>query len=443
MHRQFASDLIKDYFNVLSENNISFYLLRGYEELPEVNNSKDVDIQVFKNQIEDAELLLLKIAKELGYTLVWSNPLDYLKGFFFIRQTDVTSFIKIDLFFDSTWKGIRFLDNDLVQNNIRKYKCFNVLSKDLEAIYLLMYSILYAKFIKESYRESLFDAFNRSSEINLLLQNVLNKNLSNKICSYILSQKWDSLKKIRIQIIHRLLLKNIKNNIFSLIYGYIQSLNMKFIKRNFMGNVISFSGPDGSGKSSLMLEIIKPFIEVGICKQNEPEHFVHSKIPAIHKVLPGPTKIKNQDYTKPYSFKSSGFFVSWLRLIYYWLMFVVIEPILLKKTMKENNIVFYDRCYIDLIVDPNRARIGISSKIVSGLFRIKKKPTASVIIIANANIILERKDELNELKLKQLLKNYRTVSKLYNLILIENNDSIDTGYNKSMKALIQKLNKEN
>ena len=77
----FADDLVTIFFKKLNDNSIEYAVLRNYEGLPEKNTSKDIDILLNPIEIENTQNVLMECASNLGYLLIWSNPLDFLKGF--------------------------------------------------------------------------------------------------------------------------------------------------------------------------------------------------------------------------------------------------------------------------------------------------------------------------------------------------------------------------
>ena len=80
----FANDLVSSFFKSLNENLTDYAVLRNYEGLPEKNISKDIDILFNPSEIDNTQTILMECASNLGYLLIWSNPLDYLKGFVFV-----------------------------------------------------------------------------------------------------------------------------------------------------------------------------------------------------------------------------------------------------------------------------------------------------------------------------------------------------------------------
>ena len=50
--------ILLDFLGKLSENDIKWFILRGYEGLPDINPSKDVDIMIETGKVSSAASLL-------------------------------------------------------------------------------------------------------------------------------------------------------------------------------------------------------------------------------------------------------------------------------------------------------------------------------------------------------------------------------------------------
>ena len=94
----FADDLVTIFFKKLNDNSIEYAVLRNYEGHPEKNTSKDIEILFNPSEIDNTLSVLMECAFNLGYLMIWSNPLDYLKGFVFAKVGDSVQTIKFDLF---------------------------------------------------------------------------------------------------------------------------------------------------------------------------------------------------------------------------------------------------------------------------------------------------------------------------------------------------------
>ena len=193
MNNNIASDFLVNIFKKFKKNSIEYVILRNYEKLPYDNDSKDVDILIKACTIDNTFNLILKEAKELGYNCIWLNPLDYLVGLVLAKiENGIIYSIKIDLFIGLKWRGIEYINSDLILSKQIPYKEFFVPSKESEAFIMIMYYILYAKGIR--------DTQNQIEEIVSLRKDIIKKLLSKNInLSYI----FNLLKHIKSEYIDR------------------------------------------------------------------------------------------------------------------------------------------------------------------------------------------------------------------------------------------------
>ncbi|SKB74123.1 Thymidylate kinase [Salegentibacter holothuriorum] len=439
-----ASDLLTGFFHEINHQNIEYAVLRNYEGLPYKIKSKDVDIVVNPTSLYKTEEILLHTAKKFGYQLIWSNHLDYLRGFSLVKLENNKVFsVKIDLFFGFKWHGCTYLNHDLIFDNINYYNDIKVPNKGHEALIMIVYYVLYAKRIDEKYHDEIYNnAVNNFENFQAIVHKTFKNKLGNSIIDRVKENKIKTLEKLRPQIKKDVVVHSFKNDF--LIKTYLKHFITEVFDRNNMGTLIAFSGPDGAGKSTLVKVVMELFCSLGISHNPIPDHFLSNNVPSLHKLPGAPKKYAEQDYTKPYQTKTTGFFNSSLRTTYYYLAFLFDRLLFIKKKKRSNQIVVYDRYYTDLIVDPSRIRIGLKKSLVRKLFLSLPKPDFTFIILAEVDQILNRKEELSKDKLQELLFEYNELPKrMANCEVINNIGSLQEGQTNILKSVFDKLNKFN
>jgi thymidylate kinase len=428
---KFAEDLLRRFFDNLKNQNLKYVVLRNYELLPEVNDSKDVDIAVAPKDLSRVVNLLKKAAIDNNYQLIWKNKLDYLEGFIFVKidGNDIYS-IKLDIFNGFEWRGCSYLNHDFILDEAEEYKGFKVPLKAHEAFIMIIYYVLYAKSIRTKYHEAIYiNATENIDEFRKIVKLTFNQKLSSKIVKLVTSNKISELVSLRSEISKETIRYNFKNK--KILSSFAEHLKIEYWDRNKFGVMIAFSGPDGAGKSALVDPVMELFYTLGINESKVPHHLLTSNIPSLHK-LPGvPKKYAKQDYTKPYQAKTSGLLSSVARTGYYFFAFLFDRLIYIKKELRENKIVIFDRYYTDIVADPIRIRIGLKKSLVQKIFALLPTPDMTFIILADKGQILSRKDELSEEKLVELLDSYASLEDLIpNCAVRKNTGTITEG--KSM-----------
>lgn len=435
-----ASDLLKLFFDYLNINKIDYVILRNYEGLPKNNVSKDVDILINSYYHTEAAELLKQTAQELKYQLIWKNKLDYLYGFAFVKRVgDEIYSVKIDLFEGLKWHGCFYINQNYIFKNKIDYNGFKVPNKGHEAFIMIVYYLLYAKKIKQKYHELIYEnSKTHFDEFKLIVQDNFSKINADKIIDLITNKSLDEIVTIRKDIRNEIILKNFKRKLF--FKNYFRHFKCEVFDRGKMGALISFSGPDGAGKSTL----VKPFIDLlhdlGLSQTNIPHHFLTKNIPSLHKLPGAPAKFAKQDYTKPYQAKPTGFINSTIRTIYYYFAFLFDRQIYINKMLKSNEIVVFDRYYLDLVADPSRIRISLNKNLVRSIFGTLPKPNFSIIVLANKEQIFKRKGELTKEKTTELIENYENLPKKFKQsVIVYNTGSVGEGETKIFKILFDHL----
>ena len=264
MNNNIASDFLVNIFKKFKKNSIEYVILRNYEKLPYDNDSKDVDILIKACTIDNTFNLILKEAKELGYNCIWLNPLDYLVGLVLAKiENGIIYSIKIDLFIGLKWRGIEYINSDLILSKKIPYKEFFVPSKESEAFIMIMYYILYAKGIRDKYLNHIYCyATNNIDDFNYILTKTLDLSLSLKISKLITQNQIEEIVSLRKDIIKKLLSKNIN---LSYIFNLLKHIKSEYIDRKKFGSMVNITN-----LNSEELNVLKEcFISLGISKEKQ------------------------------------------------------------------------------------------------------------------------------------------------------------------------------
>lgn len=240
MKNNIASDFLVNIFKKFKNESIEYVVLRNYEKLPFDNDSKDVDILIKPSTIDNTLNLILKEAKELGYSCIWINPLDYLVGLVVAKVENGAIYsVKIDLFIGLKWRGIEYINSDLILSRAIPYKEFFVPSKGSEAFIMILYYTLYAKGIRDKYLNHIYCyATNNIDDFNYILTKTLDLSLSLKISKLITQNQIEEIVSLRKDIIKKLLSKNIN---LSYIFNLLKHIKSEYIDRKKFGSMVNIT----------------------------------------------------------------------------------------------------------------------------------------------------------------------------------------------------------
>lgn len=182
-----------------------------------------------------------------------------------------------------------------------------------------------------------------------------------------------------------------------------------YYKKNLF--IIVFLGPDGSGKSSLITELMIQYKSTGLN--------YHSHIyPNLNN------KFVNKN-CYPYSRKPYTNIISNFKVIYMVLknLLSYCFTLLLKK--KEKTIIWCDRYIYDIFADPKRYRLKKIFLTYDSIKRLSFSPDLIFILNPPIKSILKRSSEISKEELINQSKNYNKLSKLLpESVLIKQDDSI-------------------
>ena len=163
--------------------------------------------------------------------------------------------------------------------------------------------------------------------------------------------------------------------------------------------IIVFLGVDGSGKSTLINELLKNY---------------KNKFKKIH-FAPDYFRNKNRQNTNPHKQLKRSKIFSFLKIIYWFINHGIFKIL----NYKSKKIFIFDRYIGDLLIDPKRYRFSLSDKFLEKIISYLIKPDLIVLLSGDPQKIYLRKKEL---KLKDLiLLNYKYekfVKKFKNILIL-------------------------
>ncbi|MBT8326535.1 MAG: hypothetical protein KJP21_02350, partial [Bacteroidia bacterium] len=210
------------------------------------------------------------------------------------------------------------------------------------------------------------------------------------------------------------------------------------------GFIITFSGVDGAGKSTL-IEITKQRID----KQLRKSVVVLRHRPSLLPILSAWTMGKDAAEQKaastlPRQGENKSRISSFLRFGYYYIDYVVGQFYIYIKYVLRGKVVLYDRYYFDFISDSRRSNINLPSWITTMGYNLIMKPHLNIFLYADAETILARKQELNAETITTLTNKYLMLFKKLNkksktdAYIPINNVNLDTTINTIMDKLKKK-----
>ena len=380
-----APQLLATLFSHLNEN-CEYAVLRNFEELPEKNNSRDIDIIITRKSYKKIKKALVELIDRSGWKIITYLNSDRVVTWVCgcIDSDSNVEIIQFDFFFETSLFGIRLIDaKEFLANREFNGKIYHV-NKEHEFLDKYMYDRAVGVQYPEKYRH-VKEAVKDSKMVAEKLKKVFGTK-SIEACDRCSGKK--------------MLLYAAMRNPFATI-GRFCKFEYHRIK-NYMlshtGFSIGFTGPDGSGKTTV-IDTIHEHIAPVFGTAHKYYHFRPALFGNLGEVAhsAGIKKEVDRNYSDPHRGKKTGKISSFLRLCYYSMDYIIGYFVKVKSVTRITRVVVFDRYYTDIICDSRRSRIYLSPKFLYWWGKLFI-PTLNynILLTASSETILARKRELDE-----------------------------------------------
>jgi len=205
---------------------------------------------------------------------------------------------------------------------------------------------------------------------------------------------------------------------------------------NPSGSIITFSGVDGAGKSTILTQTAK-MLENQYRKNVVVLRHRPSVFPILSALTLGKKAAEKKSMaTLPRTGKKQGMISSAIRFAYYFLDYQIGQIYIHCKYVSKGYVVLYDRYYFDFILDGRRTSIDLGTALPKFLYKFIYKPTLNIFLFADAETILKRKQELSASVIEKLTAKYKS---LFNDFSKKHNGTYLTVNNINLNQTIEKI----
>lgn len=373
----------------LLNSKADYAVLRNFEGLPEHNKSRDIDIIITKKSYKKIKNELVNLIDRSGWKIVTYLYSDRLITYVCAYQEGGnTEIVQWDFFVNTSVFGILLMDAD----EFLVYKKFNgfLYYVDVECQFLDKY--LYNRVVGSQYPEK-YRTTREKAEHSTIVEQKIRSLFGMKTVAQ--CDKINGKKLLWTAICWNLKCHPIcfLGNLILFLWTFLGN----YLRSN-TGFSVGFTGPDGSGKTTvidLLLERLAPVFRTA----HKYYHFRPALFGNLGEVAhsAGLKKEVDRDYSRPHRGGETGAFSSFVRLLYYSLDYIVGYFVKVKTVTRITRVVIFDRYYTDIICDSRRSRIYLNYKF---LYRFGKLFIPSldynILLTAETDTILSRKKELDE-----------------------------------------------
>lgn len=412
----------------------TYAVLRNYEGLPLINKSRDIDILIEKNEFFNIENEIIKLIEDFEFKILTLYKSEKTVTYVCAKASNgIVDLVQLDFFFNTSLFGVILLDtSEMIITRLFNGAVYHV-SKEYE----FLDKYIQLKFFNKSYPKK-YGALRNEMEKSSLLENIIKE-----VVGLDSLQELDTLSTSKLK--QRSIISNLKKQPlgqFKLFFYF-----WRFYFKNmfsYKGFSIGFTGPDGSGKTTvidlIVLELSKTYSDIQLF------HFRPMVTPnlgeAAHKV-----KLKtevDQDYSNPHRGEKTGKLNSLIRLLYYSVDYILGYFLKVRRFLQRRSLVIFDRYYTDVIADGRRSRIFLKPKFLYWFGKLFiPKLDYNILLTASKEVILARKQELDEAGINRINDNLIYLSDKNNYYLVLNEGSPSEAVQKILNIIFEEQHKKN
>lgn len=190
---------------------------------------------------------------------------------------------------------------------------------------------------------------------------------------------------------------------------YLVDLTRRFFGES--GMVITFSGVDGAGKSTI-LEATAEAVSLAYRRKVKVLRHRPSILPIISALRYGKQAAEKRSADQlPRQGTNRSTLSSFLRFAWYYVDYLFGQWYIWLFYQRRGYVVLYDRYYFDMIADPERSNLRLPVAFVQLAGRLIRKPTLNFLLTADPEAIRARKQELPLKDIRSLTAKYRELFK--------------------------------
>lgn len=394
--------------------NADYAVLRNFEGLPEKNKSRDIDIIITRNSYKKIKRSLVELIDRSGWKIITYLNSDRLISYVCATTTEEkTEIVQWDFFFDTSVWGVQLMSAE----EFLAHKQFNGFLYCVGIECQFLDKILYNCAVGSKYPEKYRATREAAKDTEIVKKKI--KQIFGCDSVAMCEQKRGK------GLFFKAMWSNLKRRPFGLIAGIIMFL-YTFIGnylRSRTGFSIGFTGPDGSGKTTVIDTILERIAPV-FRSAHKYYHFRPALFGNLGEVAhsAGIKKDVDRNYSDPHRGKKTGKISSFLRLCYYSIDYIIGYFVKVKSVTRITRLVIFDRYYTDIICDSRRSRIYLSPKFLYWWGKLFiPRLDYNILLTASCETILARKRELDEDGIRTINAkiDYLTSKKGYTRVLNE------------------------
>lgn len=364
---------------------------------------------------EDSDLDILvteEVAKKIGRFIEQTKEINKVKKeersgvTHFYLYFEKGDFLQIDLLFKFVRKELIYLPNEIIFKNNIKINNIKTCTRSLVFEHVLLFNFLNYSGLPDKYF-TYFNSLSANKQEELISH--FNQKYGTNFKNIVDTTSFTTANRATIinylgQLEENSFANKVRNGV-----NHLKSVGKSLKESN--GQIITFSGVDGAGKSTIIKDVLHllggKYRKNVVVLRHRP-----SLLPIISAWRYGKKKAEEKSVARlPRQGNNKNNLSSLFRFGYYYLDYLLGQFYVWAKYLLRGYIVLYDRYYFDFIVDGKRSNISLNESLPKNLYPFIAKPKLNFFLYADADTILKRKKELAPETIKSLTRKYRSLFK--------------------------------
>ncbi|MFN0187823.1 MAG: hypothetical protein ACKVQV_03910 [Bacteroidia bacterium] len=406
------------------------FIYNAIDDIPEYS---DVDLLISKSDLG-------KILKLVGNGKNIERVQYHKKSFatFTCLLFEDGSYLEIDFLHRFDRKGIVYLDAAMVLDDVDVLDSgLKVASHAYTFEYILLFYLLNNAVVPQKYRDY-FSSFSTEERSGIFIHMTSSYGVNINVLEDLYSLHSRHAKKVRLRIENLSMNKGIRLAYYKVRYLF----DVLKDAVNHRGIMITFSGVDGAGKSTMIDEVNEmlksKFRQRTVVLRHRP-----SLLPILSSMRHGKAGAEKRSRENlPRQGTNTNVISSFFRFMYYYTDYLLGQFYIYFKYTLRGYTVLYDRYYFDFIIDSRRSNIVLPKWFMKWGYHFIFKPELNVFLYAEPEVIRKRKKELDTKAITELTSDYRKLfTELGNggkqkKYLMLNNISKEETFHRVMKECI-------
>ena len=433
---QLSAKHISDVIGLLNER-AEYAVLRNFEGLPDKNKSRDIDIIITRDSYRKVKRDLVELIDSTGWKIATYLHSDRLITYVCAKQEGgETELVQWDFFMNTSVWGILLMDaKEFLEH--RKFNGFLwCVGVECQFLDKYLYNRAVGTNIPSKYqwmRDEVEqnDSFVREKVRSLYGCKSLEECDGKRRPLLALKAVWSNLKRRPLGLIG-----DVASFLWTFTSNYLHSRT---------GFSIGFTGPDGSGKTTVIDLMIERMGAV-FRKAHVYLHFRPALFGNLGEVAhsAGMKKTVDRNFSDPHRGGKTGTLNSLLRLAYYSVDYILGYFLRVKTVTRITRLVIFDRYYTDIICDSRRSRIYLPTKLLYWYGRLFiPQLDYNILLTASTDTILSRKRELDREGIETINRKIDYLAQKPGYYKVENDGTPQEAVAKILRIVFDKQHQRN